>query len=472
MNTNILLRLLLISTFSLTTLTSLSSNGYSIKIRVNGIKDTLCYLANYYGDKQYLKDTAKVDLKGQFIFEGKETLPGGIYLVVMPNKTYFEIIINDQKVFALETDTNDYIKNMKVKGSEENQLFYDYLQYINPKGKENERLRKELDKIKGDKTKSDSVEVVKKQINHLDQDVINYRLQYIEKYSTTFLAKVFKAMIEPKVPEPPVLENGKIDSSFNFNYYKSHFFDFIDFSDDRLLRTPLFHNKIKQYVSNLTLQHPDSIINTADYILKKARVNEDIFKYCLVYLLNTYANSNVMGMDAVYVYLVENYYAKGDAAWLDEAQLYRIIDRAKTLKPLLIGKTAPDMIMKDINGQYQSLHNTDAEYTILCFWDPDCGHCKKEIPKLLELYNKVKNSSVQVYAVCTEVEENKWRIFISDYKLDWINVADVHHQSNFRNTYDISSTPVIYLLDRKKEILAKKISVEQLEELLNKYLKA
>src|SRR5476651_289973 len=68
---------------------------YNLKFKVNGLKDSACYLANYYGDKQYIQDTARMDSKGNFTFEGTKELSGGIYLVVLPGKKYFEIILTE-----------------------------------------------------------------------------------------------------------------------------------------------------------------------------------------------------------------------------------------------------------------------------------------------------------------------------------------------------------------------------------------
>ena len=86
-------KLLLLLTIALTSFISYGSNGYDIKIRIVGLKDTVCYLGNHYGDKQYIRDTVRIDHNGWAEFNGKEELPGGIYLVVMPNKTYFEILV-------------------------------------------------------------------------------------------------------------------------------------------------------------------------------------------------------------------------------------------------------------------------------------------------------------------------------------------------------------------------------------------
>src|SRR5689334_14606854 len=83
-------------------------NGYDIKVRIVGLHDTIAYLGNHFGDKQYVRDTVKVNHDGWAEFKGKDSLPGGIYLIVMPNKTYFEVLITatDQN-FTVETDTAD-----------------------------------------------------------------------------------------------------------------------------------------------------------------------------------------------------------------------------------------------------------------------------------------------------------------------------------------------------------------------------
>ena len=89
-------------------------------------------------------------------------------------------------------------------------------------------------------------------------------------YPKTFLAKIFKTMSEPEIPDPPKDAKGNItDSTFQFRYYKYHYWENVDFGDERLLRTPIFQNKIKTYMNQLTAQTPDSIIVSADTIIEK-----------------------------------------------------------------------------------------------------------------------------------------------------------------------------------------------------------
>ncbi|MFZ7139316.1 MAG: redoxin domain-containing protein [Bacteroidota bacterium] len=444
-----------------------SSDGYQVKIKITPVfKDSLYYLANYFGDKQYIQDSAKADAAGMVIFKGKEKLPGGIYLFVVPGKKYFELIIDKEQNFTMETDTAEMVKNMVVKGSEDNQKFYNYLRFVMDKQKEAETLQASMHNAK---TPKDSLDALDK-LKDLGKVVTDFKLKYITDYPDFLLSKVFKTSQEPEVPEAPLLPNGMKDSTFAYRYYKAHYLDNVDFTDARLLRTPLFHTKLDTYIKKLVMQVPDSINKEADMLVAKARPNPEVFKYVVWYLTNTYETSNIMGMDAVFVHMAKTYYTKEQATWVDSTTLYKIQERVKVLEPILIGKKVQNLIMEDTSGNYKALYNIKTPYTVLLFWDPDCGHCQKVVPEVKKLYDIVKGKGAEVYAICTETEMDKWRKFIREKHLDWINVADPKYQNNFRYEFDITSTPQIYLLDSNKDIIAKKIDVEILADILSKKL--
>ncbi len=442
---------------------SVHAQGYEIKIKVNGLKDTLCYLANYYGDKQYIKDSAMANSTGNITFKGKEALAGGIYLFVFPNKTYFEILVENSQFFSLECDQFDAINTMKVKGSQENLDFYNYLKFINGKSREMESLNAEKEKLTAEKQSTD--EIIK-QIKAIDSSVIDYKNSYILSHPKSFLAAIYNASKDVSIPDAPILPNGAKDSTFQFNYYKAHYFDNLDLSDERILRTPIYHNKLSYYFKNLVIPSPDSLILECDKIVGKARPNKETFKYVVWYLTNTYETSQIMGLDAVFVSMVTKYYTKDQATWVDDATLYKIQDRASVLGPILLGKQAKNLVLADTSGNYQSMYNINSPFTVLLFWDPDCGHCKKTVPKVKAFYEKAKNKGLQVYAINTAVEEQKWKDYVKENKLDWINVADLKTQNNFRHEFDILTTPQIFILDKNKKILAKKIDEETMEKIL------
>ena len=135
-----LLPILLMLCFSLAG--NAQNKGFKIKMKIEGMKESPCYLINYFGVQRYYKDTANFNKDGVVVFEGKEHHPGGIYAVYTGGKILFEFVINGEPIVELETDTLDYINNMVVKKSEENKVFFEHLKFINEKQKESDPLRK------------------------------------------------------------------------------------------------------------------------------------------------------------------------------------------------------------------------------------------------------------------------------------------------------------------------------------------
>ena len=120
-------------------------NAYSIEVKVDKFQGKVCYLGYPYGDKQYLADTAEINSDGTFVFEGTKPLDGGLYFVYspVPERLYFDIIVAEP-VFKLETDTLDLINNMKIVGSKENEVFFDFQRFMREKQKVGGQLSEKL----------------------------------------------------------------------------------------------------------------------------------------------------------------------------------------------------------------------------------------------------------------------------------------------------------------------------------------
>ena len=442
---------------------------YKIEVKVDNFQGKVCYLGYPYGPKKYLADTAEINSQGKFVFEGEKPLDGGLYFIYSPapESLYFDLIVAESE-FVLETDTLDLIANMKTQGSLENEVFFNFQRFMREKqvlGSDlSEKLKNSVEQVEKDQ--------LTEQLKSLDADVKSFRSDLLAKYSTTFVAAFIKSTIPIEVPEAPKDENGKdIDPNFAYKYYKEHYFDHIDFSDKKMLRTPGFHEKIEDYLEKMTVKHPDSIISSAHTIIDKAKANDEIFRYCVVHITSKYETSNIMGMDAVFVDLADNYYLSGDAFWADSALTAKISDRVARLKPNLLGKQAPRMNLLDTLMQPTSLYSLNADYFVLYFYDPDCGHCKKKTPVLKELYDtKLKDMGVEVVATNIKKEVDKWKKYIKEQKLNWINLADPNVRSNFRYEYNLETTPIIYVLDNQKKIIAKKLDVDQIEEFIKKQI--
>ena len=449
----------------------LAQSTYEINVKVNGFAEKEAYLAYHYGDKQYIKDTVQLSKDGYYTFSGQDSLKGGIYLFVMPPKNnFFQILINTPfPQFTIETDTLNMVKNCRVKGSPENDLFYSYLNFL-----DEQRVKAQGISEKMGKASEQEKETLQQEQIAINQQVKQYQLNLLKDRPQALTAAIVKASMDIDTPEE---FGGKDDKEKQFNrwmYFKQHWFDRLDLSDDRMLRTPVMWERINSYLSKLIVQQPDSISRALSYILDQMPPKSESFQFYLVKFLNEYASSKVIGMDAVYVNLVKKYYATGMAYWTDEEQLAKIIKNANTLEPILIGKIAPDIELEKEDKSLISLHDVDSDYTILYFWDPDCGHCKKSLPKVKEFYEKYHDKGVEILAVCTKVTKDVpkcWETIKEQEMVKWINAADPYLRSRYKQIYDVRTTPQIFVLDRNKEILFKRLSAEQLAEVMDNILK-
>jgi hypothetical protein len=79
-----------------------------------------------------------------------------------------------------------------------------------------------------------------------------------------------------------------------------------------------------------------------------------------------------------------------------------------------------------------------------------------------------QGKDVKVISVYTMHDGEKFFNYsIKNGLTNWINVYDGVYINNLITKYDVYSTPVIYILDSKKKILAKKIGVEQVKDIIN-----
>ena len=447
-----------------------AQKGYKVQFQIKGLKDTICQIANYYGNGTYIKDSVKLDKSGKGIFTAPEDMPRGMYIFVISDKNYFDFIINNDKEFSISADKLNPVKTISIKGSPENTLFYNYLTFNNQEYEKVQKLQKELDRHSKN---ADSVKVLTDSIRKLSNTIIQYKLNIVKKEPDSFLALMINIMKEPDVPEAPVLSNGRKDSTFAYWYYRNHFWDDVNFTDDRDLRTPVFHSKLVKYFDKVLPQSPDTIITEGDYLIGKARINPEMFKYMIWFTTRQYENSEIMGFDKIFVHVVNTYYITNQTPWVNETVKKEIIKKSAKMEAVLIGKRPPNMIMQDTSLQLVSMYNIEAKTLLILFWDPECGHCQQEIPKMKSFYDKNRERfGLKILAVCSDTSMAKMKSYISKKNMDWINVDGPRTVTGeYHGQYDITTTPVIYILNEQKEIIAKRLAVDQIESFLENYYK-
>lgn len=448
--------------------------AFNISANIKGLKQNeKITLAYYFGDKQYIQDTARTDKNGKVTFTGENPLDKGMYILVMPNKKYIEFPVNIDSKIAFDIDTNGSAKSIKVTQSEELKRFLSYTSFLEGRNAEVEEAKAWTPKNKDSK---DSLEKAKKLYEEINNKVENFQKDFSTKNSNDLLAYIFNINKKIETPEIPKASNGRPDSLFAWHFQKAHYWDGMNWNDERILRTPIFHQKIKTYFDQYVMQHPDSICNDAEQLVTKAKNNKDLKKYCIFYPTVTYERSNIMGMDQVFVCMVEKYYVTGQVDWLKEDQVKKVIKRAEDLSPNMIGKLGKPISGFDTANVKRALYDVKSPLTLLVFWESTCGHCIKTIPRVDSLYKSyLKANGCEVFAVTLEHKDLKgWKKYIKEHKLDWINIYCPYYDTeehDFRKKYDVYSTPVIYILDENKKILAKRLAVEQIKDFIERYKK-
>ncbi len=485
--------------FVFSLLLTVQSFGQKLKFKIVGQADTIVHLVKYNGTKLYYADTALI--KGGIVeFDGAKQQPGMLG-ILLPGQQLLEFLYNKEEV-QIETQLPNLVEATKVKKSEENRIFNEYIKFISKKRETTQKLHAEMQKL--DKTDPKYKEL-ETQINTINSEVLAHQKEITNLHSSKLVGKMIKMTLDIEIPAAPVDSKGNIiDSNFRYHYFRDHYFDNIDFNEDGLVNTAVFGSKMDYYFSNkMLVQHWDTILKHAYKIIDGMDPKSKAFEYTVSYVTSTFGKSKQMGMDKVYTLMADKYYCsknaegKSPAFWMTEDKLTELCEKIDVQKHLVMGVKAPNIILPDTLDRpwdklnWVNLYNINADYTILYFWDPECGHCKKITPKLAELYDKkLKNRNIEVVAIgkASGDDYKKWKDYIVKNKLNFINVAVTEtilkigkddarqliprfttlESMNIHLTYDIFSTPRIFVLDKDKKFIAKQISISQLEEMMDR----
>lgn len=432
----------------------LQAQTREISFEISNFPDSVAYVGYHFGSQKYLLDTLPVS-DDKFRLELDE-VKEGVYFIYTP-QYYMEFILEDT-TFSMRTSRDGSYHELEVNGSKENELFRDFQITMGNLQRKQRELFEALKSSKG----QDSLSLREEYLS-LGIAMDEYKNSIIVENPESFMSSFLKLMVN--ITPPKFDESGKVEKLKAYNYLVEHYFDSVSLSDPRLLRTPIIHAKVMEYFDRVLIQHPDSINNALDEFFEGIGGNDELFRYWLVSFFKKYAESKVMGMDAVMVYLAKNYYISGKADWISDEYEKQLREEVAYLENNLIGKPAPPLNVVDTLMQPFQLKQVASPYTLLFIYDPDCGHCKKTAKQLVEKDNDLYDLDIQIVAVCTTTDVEGWKKFVQKHEM-WSHVIDPTGKSYFRVYYNVRSTPQVYLLDEEKNIIAKKLEVDQIIDLV------
>jgi thiol-disulfide isomerase/thioredoxin len=494
--------------FSTLSLQLSAQGGYDIRINFKGCPDSTVYLARYYWDQLPIMDSCKKVKNGKIQFKGKEPLEKGVYFLANQSRSnyYFQFIVDANQKFTITADNADIANTLK---SDEklNEQFFSYIRFMTSKNKEMMLYSGQTRTM----TPSDSAKFITEKNRMVSEQISKYDKDFMARNKGTFVHDLMNLKSEKYATDVPLAKNGRPDSIYQYYYYRNHFFEGINFRDNRILGTPFFAEKVKKYFDQMLPQHPDTIIKELDKILLQTIPSSDMYKALVSHFTHKYEQNKTMSFDAegklntfekVFIHLADKYIVPGQMKdYYSDETVSKIKEKVDVLRNLLPDQKVSDLHMVDTTfGRqvlkmgfdtaktsygvtylynknldrllpvFKSLYKVQAKYTVLVFWAVDCGHCKTEVPKLHEELQKLKGKvDVRVFAVQTKEDLfEDWRKFIVEKKLsDFHHVFDPVHLNNLKEQFDIVATPVIYLLDRDKRIKGKKLAADQVVDIIN-----
>ena len=396
-----------------------------IKINIENQDDNIYYLLKYKSDKtQIVIDSTDLH-NGKMIIENNSNIDEGIYIIADSHKNaLFEILIGKDQKFSIDIkELMDY-NSYEIKGSKETSSYFDIYAktiynnlYIKALNSEIEYNPNNIYKIDSLKTK-----------------LYEYQESMLLKDKDSFLNTYIKFIEKVQVPK---------DYNNDYEYITEHYFDELPLCDHRILNSRLLKNKLDDYFNNYASKSTsDFICDKIDLIISKVSDCKDVRDYILWNLYSRFFKPENIYHELVFVHLVDNYFSHLEIDNLTDDIRTEIIRRAEILRNIAIGQAAPPISYVNENNETIDLYDIKSKYTVLFFYKPDCQRCMRD-KRVLNMVKK-RRKDLEILHIDISEENNK----ISQ---------------DIINQYDIMTTPTIYLLNDKKDIIAKQIKAEEIE---------
>lgn len=137
-----------------------------------------------------------------------------------------------------------------------------------------------------------------------------------------------------------------------------------------------------------------------------------------------------------------------------------------------VGKIAPEITIRDVNGNPFQLSSLQGKFVLIDFWASWCGPCRQENPNLVQMYQAFKEKDFEIVGVSIDDNIKSWTKAIETDSLQWKQVCDGNGmEGEVAKRYLISAIPTNFLLDKRGKIIAKNLRGEELKKALDHFIK-
>ncbi|WP_396144499.1 peroxiredoxin family protein [Flavobacterium sp.] len=452
--------LLLFFTFSYCgNLTAQNISGSFINLSNQPIK-----LEGFNGLKTYAISSTITDEKGNFKVNYSKSDYGVGYLIASDNKPLFillsgeDILITGEALSVPET--------IKVIKGQENSFFEQYAKE-HPRREQAISAWQYLEKMYA----LDSLFSTQKKPFQAIQD----EKQRIKKEDSAFLETLPKdSYVKWYLPTRKLVSSVSIIAQYRPEEIPETIEAFrnLDYIDARLYKSGLFKDAIENHFwllenSGKSLENVfEEMKLSIDAMLVKLVTNEKIFNEVTDYLFDLLEKHSLFQASE---YLALKVLNEGSCTINTD-----LSNQLETYRAMKKGNIAPDMIFNpsffaNPNKLVTKLSDLKSNYTVVVFGASWCPKCKEELPEIAKLYSKWKAKEVEVIFIALEEDEKVFKNFTKGFP--FISYSDNKKwESKIVKDYYVFSTPTIFLLDHKREIILRPNSVKQMDAWVDWYL--
>ena len=431
--------------------------NYTFDLHVENFGGNEVYLADFYGDRNSMIDTTRSDSLGNLRFVLPETYPSGMYRIFLDENAFFDFIFNKENI-NMTTDYDDLYESLEIIESTENQVYYDFLRTRHDYRRKFELLAPVNDYY----PRNDSFfHIARAQYIGIQAEIQVYINDLVEQFPDAWVTRIIRI-------QKPLFFDPSMDETARRKYRVDHFFDHYDFSDVELIRSNVYTTSAIEYMSlysnpNFTQEQLENeFINAVDKIMYEAMDNSLVYEFIVEYLVGGFERYH---FDKVLDYIAENYTPEQCE---NEERKSDLQTRLAKYAELSVGKEAPEINAPDPEGKMIRLSKIKSDYTLVIFWASWCPHCNTMLPEIHNIYqSSIDPKVMQVFSVSLDNEKGKWTAALQEGNYSWVNVSELlGWDSKSAVDYNVYATPTMFLLDKKKQILAKPITLDELKAAL------
>lgn len=435
----------------------MGQNGCEIKVFLKHFSNDTIWLGQTFGKRNVPDFFGVRQADESFLLKTEKPLPEGMYAIIY-NRTptvlssFQCMLVDGQRKFTIDTKvSNPY--NGDVAGSKENELLYSYNAAF-------QGFDRQLDDAIDHWRYSPNEENYRKRVE-MENTLNRYQVDFIAHNSGTKVAKLVEQTMLPVPPPNAFHANGwEEEAALRWQWQKQHYFDKMDLSSEEFMRYPQWLEKVDFYILHLPPPSPDTAIALIDEVLAKLENNDSAFQYYNKYLTRSLERMTQFRLDEVLVHMIRKYVQTGKSTWPSDSEKQKYLSDADRLERLFEGQQGPDVTLYKKDESTVNLYSIQAPYTLMVYWMPDCGHCKKELPLIMEEYTKYKDKGLKILSVCGKAGSELpqcWEFAEEkQFPEDWFLAADPQRRSGITSLYNIRSYPRMVIFDKDKNIVFKR----------------